>query len=572
MTEFAPAFPLFLAALALAFVGRNIPARLVIILIGSIWSFASVWTVPFGPVWTLSFLDMTLVPLEGRPVGLLFGSIFAFTAGLAGLFALQRENVWELPAAFTYAGGALGVVFSGDWITLLVYWEVMAVASTLVIWCGGQAQSYAASIRYIMVHLLGGVFLMAGIAGLVAETGSTAIDLVSLESTAGVLILIGVLVNAAAPPLSAWAPDAYPEASPSGTVFLSAFTTKTAVCVLWLTFPGAEVLVWLGLYMAIYGVIYALLENDMRRVLVYALVNQVGFLVAAVGMGTAMTMNGAAAHSVAHILYKGLLLMTAGVVLHATGKRLMTDLGGLHKTMPFTTACAVIAMLTGAAVPFTAAFATKSLISSGAGYAEMGWAWSILTATGAAIFAGSMLRFVWFVFFAEPKGLRASPTPWNMQVAMGIATVLCVFIGIYPDLIYKNLPLTMEYYSPLKFGSIVFQLQLLGFAALAFFIFKGLITPRPERLLDWDWFYRKFFSHMAHEFRDTNAAKRAEALAEVQDGLAHTVKQLENTHGEGGSMARTWPSGSMTLWATVLLAAVLVAYYMAGGDGGSTPH
>lgn len=562
MIEITPALPMFLAAIGLAIVGKNQMLRLAIIVVASVWAFATVWSLPFGTLWEIDYLHLTIAPLEMRPVAQLFGSIFAFMAGLAGLFALNRDNVWELPAAYAYVGGALGIVFSGDWISLLVYWEIMAVASTVVIWAGGQADSWRASMRYLFVHLLGGVFLMAGIVGHVATTGSTAIDVVGLDSISGYLILIGVLVNAAAPPLSSWAPDAYPQASPSGTIFLSAFTTKSAVFVLWLTFPGEEILIWLGLYMAIYGVIYAMLENDMRRVLVYALVNQVGFLVAAVGMGTAMTLNGAAAHSVAHIMYKGLLLMTAGAVLHVTGKRLMSDLGGLHKSMPITTACAVIAMLTGAAVPFTAAYATKSLISSGAGYYEFAWAWYILTATGAAIFAGSMLRFVYFVFFSEPKeGVRATEAPWNMQAAMVTAASLCLIIGVFPGIIYNHLPLANDY-SPMKVYSVIYQAQLLGFAALAFFAFKSLLKPKPATLLDWDWVYRKFLLNVVQNFFKTNGTRKDEAFGEAQSGLMFSLKRLQSMSGEQGILAKSWTSGAMTLWASVLLCGILVAYYV----------
>ena len=166
-----------------------------------------------------------------------------------------------------------------------------------------------------MIHLLGGMILFAGITGHVAQTGSVAFARMALDSPAHWLILIGFLVNAGAPPLSAWLPDAYPEASWSGTVFLSAFTTKTAVYVLMRGFPGTELLIWVGLFMVFYGIVYALLENDMRRILAYSIVNQVGFMVAGIGIGTEMALNGAAAHAFTHIIYKALLLMSAGSVL-----------------------------------------------------------------------------------------------------------------------------------------------------------------------------------------------------------------------------------------------------------------
>ena len=565
MIEMTPALPLLIAASTLAFARKHMAIRLVIVITASLWALATIWSIPLGSLWTVQYLGLEIIPLEVRPVARLFGSIFAVMAGLAGLFAIDRDNAWELPAAYLYAGSAVGAAFSGDWISLLIFWEIMAIASTVIIWSGGQKNSHSAGMRYVMVHLLGGIFLMTGIVGVVTITQSARIAPLDFTTISDILILIGILVNAAAPPLSAWAADAYPEASPSGTVFLSAFTTKTAVFVLWLTAPGAEILVWVGLYMAVYGVIYALLENDLRRILIYALINQVGFLVAAIGMGSTMTMNGAAAHAVVHIMYKGVLIMTAGAVLKASGKRLLSDLGGLHKCMPVTTICAVIAMLTGGAVPLTAAFATKSLISSGTGYMGYGWAWAIITGTGAAIFAGSMLRFVYFVFFHESRHVKASEASWNQQIAMLIGAALCIIVGIQPNIIYQHLPLTMEYYTPFKLGAMMFQAQLLGFAALGFFVFRGIIQPNRDGLLDWDWFYRRFFYRLAEEFRIRNATRQKEALGTVKAGVGYVAHQLEQTHGERGSLARTWPSGSTALWATGLLSMVLLACYLADG-------
>ena len=165
------------------------------------------------------------------------------------------------------------------------------------------------------------------------------------------LILAGFLVNAGAPPLSAWLPDAYPESSWSGMVFLSAFTTKTAVYVLLRGFPGTELLIYVGLFMVFYGIVYAILENDMRRILAYSIVNQVGFMVTGIGIGTEMALNGAAAHAFTHIIYKALLLMSAGSVLYMTGKRKCTDLGGLFRTMPLTTVCGIVGALSISSFP-----------------------------------------------------------------------------------------------------------------------------------------------------------------------------------------------------------------------------
>src|SRR5690606_10168686 len=269
----------------------------------------------------------------------------------------------EVPAAFVYAGSAIGAAMAGDLLTLFVFWELMAIGSTLVLWCGGASR---ASFRYLMVHLFGGVLLMAGIAGHVAETGSVEFLRMTLDTPRHWLILAGFLINAGAPPLSAWLPDAYPEASWSGMVFLSAFTTKTAVYVLLRGFPGTELLIWVGIFMALYGIIYALLENDMRRILAYSIVNQVGFMIVGIGIGTELALNGAAAHAFTHILYKALLLMSAGAVLYQTGKRKCTDLGGLFRTMPLTCIGGIVGALAISSFPLTSGFISKSMISEAA--------------------------------------------------------------------------------------------------------------------------------------------------------------------------------------------------------------
>ena len=284
------------------------------------------------------------------------------------------------------------------------------------------------------------------------------------------MILIGILINAAAPPVSAWLSDAYPEASPTGSVFLSAFTTKTAVLALILLFPGEPVLIGVGLFMVMYGIIYALLENDVRRILAYSIVNQVGFMVCAVGIGTEMALNGAAAHAFAHIIYKALLFMSAGVVIYRTGKNKCTELGGLFRTMPLTAACGIIGALAISSFPLTSGFVTKSLISQAAIDENLVWVYMLLTAASAGVFLHAGIKFPWFVFFQRDSGLRPKDAPWNMGLAMIIFAGLCILLGVFPELLYPLLPYTVEY-QPYTAGKVLFYLQLLLFSGLAFFVY-----------------------------------------------------------------------------------------------------
>ena len=267
--------------------------------LATLWA---LWQIPDGVVATASFLGYEIQPIEGSAVRRLFATIFSIMAFAGGLFAFRQAQWYELAAGYAYAAGAVGVAFAGDLISLFLFWELMAIFSTIVVWCGGTDESRRAGIRYAIMHLLGGVILKVGIEGVVVHTGSVEIQPMLATNFDTWMILIGILINAAAPPVSAWLADAYPASSPTGSVFLSAFTTKSAVLALILLFPGEPVLIGVGLYMIFYGIIYALLENDARRILAYSVVNQVGFMVVAVGIGTEMALNGAAAHAFAHII------------------------------------------------------------------------------------------------------------------------------------------------------------------------------------------------------------------------------------------------------------------------------
>ena len=450
---------------------------------------ALVWLVPAGPALTLSFLDYTLVPLQGGAAGRLFATVFALMAFAGTLYGLRQARPAELITAQVYAGAAIGVCLSGDLITLFVHWEVMALTSMVIIWSRRSLSARRAGLRYVLVHLLGGVVLMAGIVGHVAATGSVQLGPLALDSLAHWLILAGFLLNAGAPPLSAWIPDAYPEASPSGTVFLSAFTTKTAVFVLWTSFAGAEILVWVGVYMIFYGIIYALLENDMRRILAYSIVNQVGFMVTGIGIGTEMALNGAAAHAFTHIIYKALLLMSAGAVLHMTGRRKCTELGGLFQSMPLTTVCGIVGALAISAFPLTSGFVSKSMISQAAADEGLALLWYLLAAASAGVFLHAGIKFPWFVFFHKDSGLRPPDPPRNMRLAMVLFALLCVVLGVFPEALYAILPFPVAYV-PYTADHVVTQLQLLLFAGLAFFVLLPQMRRTETISLDVDWLYR----------------------------------------------------------------------------------
>jgi multicomponent Na+:H+ antiporter subunit D len=537
------------------------PARGAVVLILPLVALALVWAVPDGAGWQLRFLGYTLTPIEGSRLGRLFATIFSMMAFGGGLFALGQKSRLELSAAMLYAGSAIGVALAGDLITVFIFWEVMAIGSTLVLWSAGTAESYRASMRYLMIHLAGGVLLFAGIAGHVAYTGDVTFARMSADSAAHWLILAGFLVNAGAPPLSAWLPDAYPEASWSGTVFLSAFTTKAAVYVLLRGFPGFEVLIWIGLFMAFYGIVYALLENDMRRILAYSIVNQVGFMVAGIGIGTEMALNGAAAHAFTHIIYKALLLMSAGSVLYMTGRRKCSDLGGLFHSMPVTTICGTIGALAISSFPLTSGFVSKSMISQAASDEGLLAVWLLLAAASAGVFLHAGIKFPWFVFFQKDSGLRPADPPATMKWAMVLFAFLCIALGVWTEPLYRMLPFPVEYV-PYTGAHVLTQLQLLLFSGLAFFMLLPLLKRTLTITLDTDWIYRGLLPSMVATGDRILDSVRSMLAAGTRRNLDRALAGIERQSGPHGSLARTWPIRSMALWVLVLLLGYLVLYYL----------
>lgn len=491
MFNIPPAWLLILAALLLPlFTGRS---RNILVLFVTALAFAWIMALEPGSYLQVQFFGFELTLLEVDKLSKLFGYIFTLYGFAAFLYAFYLQDMRQHLAALLYIGSALGVIFSGDLVSLYFYWEIMAVASVILVLAGGSEKSYAAGYRYVLVHIFGGLCLLLGIVLYIHNTGSVNFSAFSVYNLSTYLILVGVLINAAAVPLHAWLPDAYPEATITGSVVLSAFTTKTAVYTLIRGFPGWEVLVLVGCIMTIYGLVYALMENDIRRILAYFIINQVGFKVAGVGIGTAMALNGASAHAFAHIIYKGLMFMAAGAVIYMTGKKKCTDLGGLYKSMPWTTIFCCIGALSMAALPLTSGFTTKSMIMVGAEHEHMFWTWVVLQIASAGAFLLAGLKFPYFIFFGRDKGLRPGETNWTMLVAMGFLAFLCLFLGIHPESLYRILPFEAHVYHAYTVPHLITKLQLAIFSALAFFLLLALLARTRTISLDTDWIYRKGF-------------------------------------------------------------------------------
>ena len=432
--------------------------------------------------------ELILLRIDG--LSRVFSIVFLLMTFCGLIFSINQRNKKEISWALIYAGSGVSAVLAGDLLSFFVFCEVMAIASTFLILGTKTELSRAAGLRYALVHFFAGILILVGIAGVIDTTGNIAFDQLDFNNIYSKFIFVGFLINAGCYPFSSWIPDSYPEASYSGSVFLSAFTTKTAVYSILRGFPGTELLIYLGLVMIFYGIIYALLENDMRRILSYSIVNQVGFMLVGAGIGTEMAINGASSHAFAHILYKGLLLMSAGSVLYMTGRRNCTELGGLFQSMPITMTCGVIGAFAISAFPYTSGFVTKSMISYAAADEHLFYVWLGLVAASAGVFLHAGIKFPWFVFFQKDSGLRPPDPPGNMRLAMYILSALCILLGLFPGAIYSILPYKVDY-EPYTVAHVLFQLQLLLFAGFAFFVMLPLLKRTQTISLDSDWIARK---------------------------------------------------------------------------------
>ena len=505
---------------------------------------------------------LTLVRVD--KLSIVFGTIFLIATFYNVIYGMHERDTTQEVAALVYSGAAISAVFVGDLISLFVFWELTAVSSVFLIWASGTERAYRTGMRYLIIQVGSGVILLAGIVLHATETGSIGFDKIGLSGLASWLIFIAFGIKAAFPFLHNWLQDAYPEATVTGTVVLSAFTTKLAVYTLARGFQGTELLIYIGAIMTVFPVFFAVIENDLRRVLAFSLNNQVGFMVVGIGVGTPLAMNGAVAHAFVHIIYKSLLFMSMGAVLHRTGTIKASELGGLFRSMPITMVFCVIGAASITAFPLFSGFIAKSLTLSAT--AEQGYViwWLVLVFASAGVLEHSGIKIPYFAFFAHARGYRVKEAPSNMLIAMGIAAFLCIAIGVYPDPLYAMLPYEMDY-EPYTTSHVLSQLQLLLFAMLAFAVLirTGLYpAERPSTNLNTDWLYRKAAPALVRWAMALGDKIRNGAVARAKRWLEATFLHIYRHHGPGGILARTLSTGSTALWVAVLLGLTLLMTYL----------
>jgi len=557
-----PAYIMFAGAIV-AFFLRGRMQHLVALLVPVI----GVWnllTLGADSSWSIEFIGLNLELLRVDRLSFLFGLLFHIAAFLGILYGWHVKDRIQQVAALGYAGSALGAVFAADLISLFIFWELLAITSVFLIWARGTESSARSGIRYLIIQVASGMLLLAGALVHYFQTGSIAFDYMGLSGLASWLIFIAIGVKCAFPMLHNWVVDAYGEATPSGTVLLSAFTTKVSVYALARAFPGTEILIYIGATMTCFPIFFAVIENDLRRVLAYSMINQIGFMVVGIGIGTTLALNGAVSHAFNDVIFKGLLFMSMGAVLHVTGRINGSDLGGLYKSMPITATLCIVGAASISAFPLFSGFVSKSMVMSAAMREDHLIVWLMLLFASAGVFHHAGIKIPYFAFFAHDSGLRVKEPPWNMLAAMTIAAGISIFNGSFPATLYSLLPWAVDYV-PYTDTHVLAQLQILFFSALAFtcLMLSGLYPPELRSVnLDTDWVYRRFaprvLNALGRVIGRTDDELRRAALNRIDAMLTY----LQVHHGPEGAMARTRSTGAMVIIVTVLLGGYLVFSYL----------
>ena len=535
--------------------------RQMLLLGAPLGALAWLWWIPRPTMVTAELFGYALTPLRVDPLAFVFALIFLIAAFLAGLYMLHVRNRLEPAAALVYAGAAVAAALAGDLITLFVYWELTALASALVILANGP-QTYRVTLRYLLIQVASGLLLMAGAIVHIRATGEADFGLLGLDAPGGWLIFLAFGIKAAFPFLHNWLQDAYPAASPSGTVVLSAFTTKMAIYALARGYAGTEILIPIGAVMTAFPIFYAVIENDLRRVLAYSLNNQLGFMVVGIGIGTELALNGTAAHAFTHILYKALLFMSMGAVLYRAGTVNGSQLGGLYKSMPLTTVFCIIGAASISAFPLFSGFVSKSLILSATAYQGAWIIWLVLIFASAGVFHHSGIKIPFFAFFAHDSGIRCKEAPPGMLVAMGLTAAGCIGIGCAPALLYGLLPYAVDY-QPYTGGHVLSQMQLLLFSALAFTVLMrtGIYPPELRSTnLDFDWTYRQLLPRLTTATLAQTDRLGARAGTQIAGAGGRLRRWLTRSYAENGLLSRMTSTGAMIMWMTALLSALLLFY------------
>jgi len=453
--------------------------------------------------WRVPFLQYTLILGRIDKLSMVFAYIYVIAAFCMNIYALNVKNHWEHVAAMIYVGSSLGAVFAGDFFTLFFCLEIMSWAPVFLLWFRGTKKAMGCGVRYILWHHFSGVCILAGILMHLHKTGSIAFVHMpwawDWDHLGYNLMLLGFLINSATTPFHSWLSDTYSEATPSGSIYMTAYTTKTAIHCLIRTFSGVQLIMWMGAIQAVFALFLAVLENDGRRLCSYHIISQIGYMVAGVGIGTPMGINGAASHALCHIIYNALLYMGAGCALYVVGTAKFNELGGLYKYMPISFWLYMVGGFSISGFPLFNGFISKCMTIEASELIQRPYIYLLLEGATVGTFLHTGLKLPWNIWLQgkdePPPKIRAKlkdsalNTPINMLIGMGILAFLCIFMGIYPKILYDMLPYPVEFV-PFTTTRVFSITQMFIFTFMGFWLLRVLVKGYPTYTIDTDWLLR----------------------------------------------------------------------------------
>ncbi|QXK91844.1 cation:proton antiporter [Neoehrlichia mikurensis] len=385
-------------------------------------------------------------------------------------------------------------ILSSDIIIVVIVFEFMALCALLIIAISLSKERYKAFIHYACIHFCAGVFLLIGICQFSF--------LKNLNHVSAASFFIGLLINAAAFPMSSWVTHSYPIASNTGMAILSVFTTKTAAYIMLKLFQGSDILLYVGLMTSIYGVIFSLLENNIKKLLCYNLVGQMGLLLISIGFNHMIVVEVIVLQIVLSMLYQLLLFMIANAIIKNTGIVNINDMGCMLKTMPLEGICCFIALLIMGGFPGTSGFIVKTMILHNI---ELGGLQDIIF--GKLFFICSILllvsagfKFFWFVFLSNVQCVtKVAKSEFLTQVSILILTCILLISGFF----YKKCFFFVDnigshfYYT---YDKVFFQCITFLVAALFFYCFYKKFKGITSFNMDIDWIYRSFLLNIILKF------------------------------------------------------------------------
>jgi len=565
MSPVAPFLIFFAGALLAALTRGRLRAAIMLAtpLVGAI----NLYALPDDAVMSFALLGRDVILVESDRLARLFGWLFHLATLICVIYSLHMRDRIQHVSVLAYAACALGAAFAGDLLALFLFWEGLALTSVFLILARRTADSLRSAVRYLVIQVLSGMLLLAGIIALFANGNPLDLEPLELVGPGPWLIFLAIGIKCGFPLLHNWITDAYPAATETGGVAMSAFTTKIGILALARLFPGTEILIYIGATMAMFPIFYAVIENDLRRVLAYSMINQLGFMVCGIGLGTELAINGAIAHAFNDVIFKGLLFMSMGAVLFRTGKMGGSELGGLYKSMPKTAILCIVGAASISAFPLFSGFVSKSMIMVAALEDHHQMVWLALLFASAGVFHHAGIKIPFFAFFAHDSGIRTKEAPRSMLIAMTIAAAVCIFNGVYPWVLYDMLPYPVNY-APYTWAHIVTQCQLLFFSALAFVWLnkRGLYPPElPGINIDAEWVYRRLLPRSGRFVRDRLASARLAGGAVRDELLTTGLGFITRWHGPRGALARD-PLGSYALIVLVALFAVVLVFELILGS------